>query len=31
MPRGRPVEERKSEVEGMLLSVSRAYFGDELP
>jgi hypothetical protein len=31
MPNGRPVEERKSEAEGMLFNVKRAYFGEELP
>lgn len=31
MPKGNAVEERKSEVEGMLFSVRRAYLGDELP
>jgi hypothetical protein len=31
IPRGRPVEERKSDVEGILLSVRRAYLGEELP
>ena len=31
IPNGKAVEERKSEVVGMLLRVKRAYLGDEFP